>query len=196
MWRKNASLFLFVTVASVLFAPNCATLMEQKTQRIPVTSSPVGATISVNGQQQGVTPLEIRLARKEKDQVIRIESAGYNPYEIRVKRGISAGKLIMDVVLGAASGFGAALLYAGITNEPWVSTDPDAFGSEKVLVLAIPLAMIGFPLLDLASGKIYTLKPAELIVTLKKADGTPRVETMLIDADGLQNIKWIRIHRD
>jgi hypothetical protein len=196
MWRKNASLFLFVTVASVLFAPNCATLMEQKTQRIPVTSSPVGATISVNGQQQGVTPLEIRLARKEKDQVIRIESAGYNPYEIRVKRGISAGKLIMDVVLGAASGFGAALLYAGITNEPWVSTDPDAFGSEKVLVLAIPLAMIGFPLLDLASGKIYTLKPAELIVTLKKADGTPRVETILIDAADLQNIKWIRIHRD
>jgi hypothetical protein len=40
------------------------------------------------------------------------------------------------------------------------------------------------------------LKPAELIVTLKKADGSPRVETMLIDADDLQNIKWIRIHRD
>jgi hypothetical protein len=196
MWRKNASLFLFVILASVLFAPNCATLMKQRTQRIPVTSSPVGATISVNGQQQGVTPLEIRLARKEKDQVIRIESPGYDPYEIRVKRGISAGELIMDIVSGAASGFGAALLYAGITNEPWVSTDPDAFGSEKVLVIAIPLAMIGFPLLDLASGKIYDLKPAELIVTLKKADGTPRVETMLIDAADLQNIKWIRIHRD
>jgi hypothetical protein len=196
MWRKNASLFLFVTLASVLFAPNCATLMEQRTQGIPVTSFPVGATISVNGQQQGVTPLEIRLARKEKDQVIRIESAGYNPYEIRVKRGISPWVVLMDVVKGAASGFGAALLYAGITNEPGVSTDPDAFDSENVLVLAIPAAIIGFSLLDLASGKIYTLKPAELIVTLKKADGTPRVETMLIDADDLQNIKWIRIHRD
>jgi len=196
MWRKNASLFLFVTLASVLFAPNCATLMEKRTQRIPVTSSPVGATISVNGQQQGVTPLEIRLARKEKDQVIRIESAGYHPFEIRVKRGISAGKLIMDVVLGAASGFAAALLYAGITDEPWASTDPDAFDSEKVLAFAIPAGIIGFPLLDLASGKIYTLKPAELTVTLTKADGMLRVDTKIVDAEDLQNIKWIRVHRD
>jgi hypothetical protein len=148
--------FLFLTLTSVLLAPNCATLKEQRkrTQRIPVTSSPVGATVSVNGQQQGVTPLEIRLARKEKDQVIRIESAGYNPYEIRVKRGISPWVVLMDVWLGAVSGFGAALLYAGITNEPGVSTDPDAFDSEKVLVLAIPAAIIGFHLRDLASGKI------------------------------------------
>jgi len=198
MWRKNTFLFLFVTLASVLFAPNCATLMgqRQKTQRIPVTSSPVGATISVNGQQQGVTPLEVRLARKERDQVIRIETAGYNPYEIRVKRGISPWRVLMDVVLGAASGVGAAFLYAVITDEPWVSTDPDAFESEKVLVLAIPVAIIGFHLLDLASGKIYTLKPTELIVTLKKADGTPRVETMFIDAANFQNIKWIRIRKD
>jgi hypothetical protein len=156
----------------------------------------VGATIRVNGQQQGVTPLEIRLARKEKDQVIRIESAGYNPYEIRVKRGISPWVVLMDVVKGAASGLGAALLYAGITNEPLVSTDPDAFDSEKVLVLAIPAAIIGFTLLDLASGKIYTLKPAELTVTLTKSDGTPRVDTMLIDTDDLQNVTWIRVHKD
>jgi hypothetical protein len=169
---------------------------RQKTQRIPVTSSPVGATISVNGQQQGVTPLEVRLARKERDQVIRIETAGYNPYEIRVKRGISPWRVLMDVVLGAASGVGAAFLYAVITDEPWVSTDPDAFESEKVLVLAIPVAIIGFHLLDLASGKIYTLKPTELIVTLKKADGTPRVETMFIDAEDFQNIKWIRVWKD
>lgn len=196
MWRKNPSLFLFVTLASVLFAPNCATLMEQRTQRIPVTSSPVGATISINGQQQGVTPLEIRLAKKKKDQVIRIESAGYNPYEIRVKRGISPWVVLMDVVSGAASGLGAALLYAGITNEPWVSTDHDAFDSEKVLVLAISAAIIGFPLLDLASGKIYTLKPAELTVTLTKADGTPRVDTMFVDADNFLNVKWIRVRRD
>jgi hypothetical protein len=187
---------LFLTLTSVLLTPNCLPLTRSRTQGIPVTSSPVGATVIVNGQQQGVTPLEIRLARKEKDQVIRIESAGYNPYEIRVKRGISPWVVLMDVVKGAASGFGAALLYAGITNEPWVSTDPDAFDSEKVLVLAIPAAIIGFPLLDLASGKIYTLKPAELTVTLTKADGPPKVDTLIIDADDFQNINWIRVRRD
>jgi hypothetical protein len=196
MWKRNRILLLFLTFASLLLSPRCATIIGKSTQRIPVTSSPVGATISVNGQQQGVTPLEVRLARKERDQVIRIESAGYNPYEIRVKRGISPWRVLMDVVLGAASGVGVALLYAVITDEPLVSTDPDAFESEKVLVLAIPIAIVGFHLLDLASGRIFTLKPTELIVTLKKADGTPRVETMFIDADDLQNIKWIRIRKD
>ena len=110
--------------------------------------------------------------------------------------GFLPGRVLRDVVLGAASGVGAALLYAAITDEPWVSTDPDAFKSEKVLVLAIPVAIIGFHLLDLASGRIYTLKPTELIVTLEKADGTPRVETMFIDADDFRSIKWIRVHRD
>jgi hypothetical protein len=196
MQRRNKAFLFFLVFAGILVFPDCALITRKNAQRIPVTSSPVGATVIVNGQQQGVTPLEIRLARKERDQVIRIESAGYNPHEIRVKRGISPWRVLRDVVLGAASGVGAALLYAGITDEPWVSTDPDAFKSEKVLVLAIPVAIIGFHLLDLASGRIYTLKPTELIVTLKKADGTPRVKTMFIDAEDFQNIKWIRVRKD
>ena len=186
MWRKNASLFLSMTLASVLLCPHCATFMEQRTQRIPVTSSPAGATISVNSRPQGVTPLEIGLERKVKDQVIRIEAAGYHPFEIRVKRGISAGKLIMDVVLGAAAGLAAALLYEGITNDE----------GYTVLAIGIPAGIVGFPLIDAASGRIYTLNPTELIVTLTKADGPPRVDRIFVDADDLQNIKWIRIRRD
>jgi PEGA domain len=196
MCSKNASLSLFVTLAGVLLAPNCVTLMEQKTQVIPVTSSPVGATVSVNGQQQGLTPLVIRLVKKTRDQVVRIEAAGYNPFEIRVHRRASAGKVVMDVVLGAASGFAAALLYAGITREPWVTTEPRGFDSETVLVIAIPALMIAFPLIDSASGKIYHLNPAELTVTLTKAEGSVRVDTILVDAAELRNVKWIRIRRN
>jgi hypothetical protein len=55
-------------------------------QRIPVTSAPAGATIALNGAALGVTPVEIRLDRKQKNQVIRIELPGYNPVEIRVKK--------------------------------------------------------------------------------------------------------------
>jgi len=33
-------------------------------------------------------------------------------------------------------------------------------------------------------------------VTLTKADGPPRVETILVNAEDFQNIKWIRVHRN
>ena len=196
MRRKNTSFIISAILVSALLCPGCATFMERRTQQIPVTSTPVGATVSLNGRPQGVTPLVISVARKVKDQVLRIESPGYNPLEIRVKRRVSAGKLIMDVVLGAASGLGAALLYAAITREPWVTTEPDAFDSEDVLTIAVPLGIIGFPIAGLASGKLYSLSPAELTVTLTKAEGSVRVDTILVDPAELQNVKWIRVRRN
>ena len=116
MWKKNAALLLVLTLMSVLLAPNCATLTWKRTQRIPVTSSPVGATVSVNGMQEGTTPLEIRLVRREKGQVIRIEAPGYNPFEIRTQRNISFKTILGNIVLvagmaafssGMEMGFGA-----------------------------------------------------------------------------------------
>ena len=50
------------------------------------------------------------------------------------------------------------------------------------------------PLIDLAFGKTYNLDSKELTVTLTKADGPPRVNTMLVD--DFQNVTWIRVHRD
>jgi len=194
--RKNLAFVISPALVIALLASGCAMLMEQKAQKIPVTSSPAGAAVSVNGQQQGATPLEIRLSRKVKDQVIRIESAGYNPLEIRVKRGISAGKLIMDVVSGAASGVIVALLYAGITDEPLVTTHPAGFDSETVLVIAVPALMVAYPLIGSASGRVYSLRPTELTVTLTKVDGPARLETVLVDAKDLRNIKWIRVRKD
>ena len=63
MKQKANCVFLIMTLTSVLLAPNCATLTRNPNQRIPVTSSPAGATVIVNGVQQGVTPLELHLAR-------------------------------------------------------------------------------------------------------------------------------------
>jgi hypothetical protein len=183
---------LFLTLTSVLSASNCATLTRKRTQRIPVTSSPVGAAVIVNGQQQGVTPLEIQLVRKKKGQVIRIESPGYNPVEIRPQRKMSVGPVIGNFFLGLIPGFGVTYIYAGARDINFEVT-------ETYLAWLLSTAAIGglFTLIDSSySGKGYMLKPEELTVTLKEADGTPRVDTILIDADDFYNIKWIRIHRD
>jgi len=175
--------FLLLPLLGVLLTPNCATLTGKRTQRIPVTSSKAGATVIVNGVQQGVTPLEVRLATKKKGQVIRIESPGYNPVEISVKNRISVFILLSDVLLGAAAGI--VWISGGVEQG-----DPPLWKARWPLVLAVAGSLT---LLDLSTGKGFILEPRDLTVTLTKADGTPRVDTMLVDAADFRNVKWIRV---
>src|SRR5512140_2454487 len=104
MRRKNTARLLILPLVSVLLVPGCATLTRKTTQRIPVTSVPAGATVSVNGVEQGVTPLMIWPDRKWKGQVIRIEAPGYNPVEIKLKRNLSEGPVLGNFFVGAMSG--------------------------------------------------------------------------------------------
>jgi len=188
MKRKADCLFLILTLTSVLLSPNCATLTRKRTQRIPVTSSPVGATVIVNSVHQGVTPLEIRLARKDKNQVIRIEYPGYNPLEIRARRSFFTSNAIINGFMGGIVGYWIA---QGI----YIADDHSTNG-VTLLMICVPAAIGSLFLVDLATSTGYSFKPTDLIVTLTKADGPPRVDTMFVDADDLRNIKWIRVRRD
>jgi hypothetical protein len=187
--QKATCVLLIPTLASVLLTTSCATLTRSRTQRIPVTSSPVGATVIVNGAYQGVTPLELGLDRKQKDQVIRIESPGYTPLEIRTERKLSGGVLFGNFLLGLIGAFGPAL---GLTLRLDLN-DPEGI---IVYVLCAAACCGGLMAKDTRNGKAYALSPRDLTVTLTKADGTPRVDTMFVDADDFQNIKWIRVRRD
>jgi len=157
-----------------------------------VTSFPAGAAVIINGMAIGVTPLAIRLPRWEKGHVIRIESRGYNPVEIRLQRKFSADLIPGNFLLGLVPGILPALAWLGSSH-----TRP----SEEKTILSIyfkSAAVLGgiFALTDIGSGKAYTATPENLTATLTKADGRPRVDTMIIDADDFLNVKWIRVHRD
>jgi hypothetical protein len=193
MRKTRTNHFLLVlTLTSVLLTPNCATLTRKRTQRIPVTSSPVGATVFINGVQQGVTPLELNLMRGEKGQVIRIEYPGYNPYEIRPKRNVSILPILGNVLIAAACGITTATVWSHAHDE-------EIWGGFKAMTIGFG-AICGFTglftLLDVGFTKGYEFNPRDLTVTLTKADGPPRVDTMLINADDFRNIKWIRVHTD
>ncbi len=182
MWRKDTARLLILPLMSVVLVSGCATLTQKTTQRIPVTSSPAGATVSVNGVLYGVTPYELRLARKEKGQIIRIESPGYNPVEIRLKRKPPTLAINADAFLGGALGteLAGSTRFADLKKDwPWI--------------LGVGFAL---PLCDVAFGKKYLLIPRDITLTLTKADGTSRVDTVLIDAEDFQNVRWIRVHRD
>jgi hypothetical protein len=189
MKQKATFDLLVLTLASLVLNPDCATITRRAEQRIPVTSAPAGATVSVNGVKQGVTPLELRLSREGKINAIRIESPGYNPFEIRLKRQLSGLPVVGNLILGAAGGLVlGSLLYLR----------PDVSSHEASLIwfLGGAAAAVGLIVLDTSSGAGYALKPAELIVKLTKADGSPLIDTLVVDADALRHIKWIRVHRD
>jgi hypothetical protein len=191
MCRKNAALLLLLTLTSVLLAPNCTTLTQKWTQSIPVTSSPTRATVSVNGVRQGVTPLGIRLVRKQKVQVVRIESPGYNPIEIRPQKRRSGKNILGNAFLGAIVGYGAAFGYSWAT---------EGLKMENALDISYPVWLVGTlafgGLFTLIDSERYSFTPTEFTVTLTRAEGPPRVDTMLVDADDFANIKWIRVRKD
>ncbi len=186
----------FLILFSILLTPDCATITRRSKQRIPVTSDPVGATVIVNGVQQGITPLEIRLARKEKAQVIRIESPGYNPVEIQLKRKVSSGYVWADGLLGGIVGGVLALVIYPSPPGDGVRPDDD-MAINAVIAMGWTLgAGVSF-LVDLITGRAgYALRPTNLTVTLTKANGTPRVDTMVVDFVDFRDIRWIRVQRD
>jgi len=191
MKQKATCVLLILTLAGALLATNCATITARKTEQgIPVTSVPAGATIIVNGVKQGVTPLVIWLARKWKGHVVRIESPGYNPVEIRLGRKLSGGVLLGNFLLGIVPGILPAMAY-GMEHDKGTN-----ISAGSILIWGLSAAAFGglSTLIDGAKG--YTLHPKDLTVTLTKVDGLPRVDTILVDAENFRNVKWIRVHRD
>jgi hypothetical protein len=191
--KNTGTSFLFIPLIlmSVVLAPNCATIIQRSMQRIPVTSSPVGAAVIVDGQKQGVTPLDIYLSRQEKGQVIRIESPGYNSFEIHVKRRLSGAPILGNVLLGGLAGLSATVIYGLSRGIFWGNNR-----TANLIFVVGGVASFGVCMLIDAAGKGYTRTPTELTVTLTKVDGPPRVDMVLVDAGDFRNVKWIRIRKD
>ena len=93
MFRKSfTTLSLALTI--VLGLSSCASMQSGTTQLVKVNSVPEGATVYLlvrskkgevaNKLQMGVTPIELRVARK--DGVVLLEKEGYKPVEVPLQR--------------------------------------------------------------------------------------------------------------
>jgi PEGA domain len=91
---------LFLLVA---FGSGCATIIQGSTQEIPVTSSPTGATVSVDGSLRFQTPTKLQLTRKEPHR-IEISLEGYHP-EIIELRSVSSAATAGNILIGGLVGY-------------------------------------------------------------------------------------------
>jgi len=190
---RNTQIILALLVSSVFFFQNCATIFRGTSQKIPVTSNPSGAKIIVDGNEAGYAPLELKLKKKKKNQTIRIEKQGYDPFEIGISGETSRSFTLIDGVLGGVVG-----MVAGVNAAIAFLPEDVSAGAGITAILAGGLigSIIGGTsamLLDSNLGGIYNLSPKELNVTLTKIEEKHQANFIVISLERFQNIKWIRI---
>jgi len=106
--RHAVSLLALVLVVQCCIG--CATIVTGGGEDQPVrfASTPRGATVYVDDNPIGQTPISARLTRKDEHRV-RIEHVGYKPYEKTIGSGFNEW-IIGNVVLGGLVGLGVDLL--------------------------------------------------------------------------------------
>ncbi len=99
-------MILVLSSLALLVATGCATIVHGTNQQVSISSTPSGASVRVNGQYYGVTPLVLNLRRKE-IHIVQMTKEGYQDYEITLERAISAW------TVGNAA-FGDGLIFAAL----------------------------------------------------------------------------------
>jgi PEGA domain len=82
----------------------CATIMHGAHQDVGISSSPTGASVSIDNVEKGKTPLVASLKRSD-NHIVKIELAGYQPFEATITHSVSGwawGNLVFGGLIGLA----------------------------------------------------------------------------------------------
>ena len=97
--KRCLAAFCLLTLLS-----GCATIVSSTKQHVGVSSTPTGADVTVDDQLIGKTPVVANLKRKN-IHTIKIEMAGYKPYEIILTKKTNPwilGNIIFGGLIGLA----------------------------------------------------------------------------------------------
>ena len=98
------SLCSICALLSPLLIISCGSIVNGSKQSVGFSSSPDGATVSIDGMPRGRTPITIELERDE-DHTVRITLPGYYPYSATLTHSVSGwvwGNLLMGGIIGLA----------------------------------------------------------------------------------------------
>lgn len=127
--------------AFLIFAPGCALVTNGLHQKVTIESVPSGATVLVDGQAAGETPLTVNLARRYGHR-LELRKPGYTSVAQNVRAG--ADKYLqrtfrfgLDLDTGAANQLTPALVNVELLPDTMVAAvDGDAFSQMTAAVLA------------------------------------------------------------
>lgn len=109
--RVRTGIALALSMAVVV---GCATIMHRGgKQWVSITSTPTGATATVNGIKEIQTPGQVKLKRG-KDHIVLIEKEGYEPVQVLLDHEFSwwvVGNILLGGIIGLAVDFGTGGAY-------------------------------------------------------------------------------------
>jgi hypothetical protein len=106
------SKFLITALVIAFILPGCASMVHGPIQTVDFTSQPIGAKITIDGKDYGLTPKSVELRRmgrlkgepkEKKFYDVKIELDGFYPYQFKVKRemdGWFVGNLLLGGLIG------------------------------------------------------------------------------------------------
>ena len=92
----------------------CASIMHGTSQKVGISSSPTGATVTVDNKPLGNTPLFADLKRGE-EHVVTIEMAGYEKSQLTLTKSVS-GWVWGNIVFGCLIGLAVDAISGGLYN--------------------------------------------------------------------------------
>ena len=82
------------------FVIGCGSMVHGRFQDVPISSTPEGATVTINNELKGETPVTLKLKRKTNEYVVVIDKEGYVPFNTILTRkthaGTTAGNVLID----------------------------------------------------------------------------------------------------
>ena len=99
-------------VGATALLVSCASIIHGTQQDVGISSTPTGAQVTIDGAVGGTTPFVAKLRRKE-NHIVRMELAGYQPYETTVTHSVS-GWVWGNVVFGGLIGLAVDAISGGL----------------------------------------------------------------------------------
>ena len=128
----------------LLFTQACGTIMHGSTQQVGISSNPSNASVTINGQDHGNTPMIVDLKRKD-SHMVKIELDGYQPYESNLTRSTSGwvwGNIVFGGLIGLvvdASAGGMYKLTPEQIDSELRSSQAEALSNDDGLFIAVVL---------------------------------------------------------
>lgn len=107
---KTLSLQAVIVIATIFFS-SCATIFTGTKDRITFNTNPPGARISINGIEQGVTPLTMKVNRSLNDTDVEFKLDGYETKVITLSKEFN---VVSVINLGNLIGWGIDALSGSV----------------------------------------------------------------------------------
>ena len=104
---------ILILSSFLFFTQGCGTIMQGTNQQVGISSSPTNASVTINGQSYGNTPMIVDLKRKD-SHMVKIQLDGYEPYETNLTRKTSGwvwGNIVFGGLIGLAVDASAGGMY-------------------------------------------------------------------------------------